>query len=228
MNIKFIFSVGLLAFLLVGCKTSTEQNAKPGEGTVTYAISYPDSAKFGMKAALFPRSMDLFFKNEKATFVTSAGLGTMQIVNILDHQNKKFTSLLIDAIRQNCAYSLTPEEIKENESSPVYEYEFTGGTKIIAGLECKKAIVKDITNNTSFEVYYYDKIKFYYWNSPYKDFDFLLMEYTHTINNLTMKLVAKNVDLTSPVDETFFEIHGEFNWMNQKSFYNYLNQLSSN
>ena len=225
MNSKLIFFIGFLFFFVAACKTKTEQKAKPGEGTITYDISYPDSTKYGMKAALLPTTMNLFFKNEKATFVTSAGMGTLQIVNILDHKNKKFTALLLDAIRQNFAYTPSPDEIKENESKPKYIYEYTDETKTIAGLECKKAIVKDSTHNTSFEVYYYDKIKFYYWNSPFKDFNFLLLEYTHTINNLTMKLTAEKVDLTSPVDTTFFEIHGDYTWLNQKSFYNYLSRL---
>lgn len=225
MNSKLIIFIGFLFFIVAACKTTSEQKVKPGEGNVTYDISYPDSTRYGMKAALLPKTMDLFFKNEKATFVTSAGMGTLQIVNILDHENKKFTALLLDAIRQNFAYTPSPDEIKENESKPKYTYDFTDETKTIAGLECKKAIVKDSTNNTSFEVYYYDKIKFYYWNSPFKDFNFLLLEYKHTINNLTMKLVATKVDLTTPVDSTYFEIHGEYIWLNQKNFYNYLSRL---
>ena len=225
MNLKLIFSIGLLFLFRAGCETKNGQDAKPGEGTVTYHVSYPDSARYGMKTSLFPRTMDLFFKNEKATFVTSAGMGTMQIVNVLDHKNKKFTALLIDALRQNYAFTLTPEEIKKNESNPIYQFDFSNETKTIAGLTCKKAIVRDITNNNSFEIYYYDKIKFYYWNSPFKDFDFLLMEYTHTINNLTMKLVAQKVDLSTPIDTSFFQIKGEFNWLNQKDFYNYLSRL---
>ncbi len=225
MNCKLVFSLGVLFFLIAGCKIKTEKNAKPGEGMVTYEVSYPDSAKYGLKSALLPETVDLFFKNEKATFIASAGMGTIQLVNLLDHKNKKFTSLLIDILRQNIAYTLTPDEIKENESAPKYKFEFTNETKTIAGLECKKAIVKDITNNTSFEVYYYDKVKFYYWNSPYKDFDFLLLEYTHTINNLTMKLLASKVNLTTPVDTSFFEVKGNFHWVNQKSFNTYLKQL---
>ena len=225
MNLKFIFSIGIFFLLTTGCKTKPGQNAKPGEGTVTYKVSYPDSSKLGLKVALLPRTMDLFFKDEKATFVTSAGMGTMQIVNLLDYKNRKFTCLLIDAIRQNYACTLSPEEIKENENTPKYKFEFTDETKIIAGLECKKAIVKDLTNNTTLELYYYDKIRFYYWNSPFKDFDFLLMEYTHTINNLTMKLVAEKVDVTTPVDTSFFELHGNFRWLNEKDFYNYMKQL---
>jgi len=225
MNSKLFFSVGLLLLFVAACKTGTNHNAKPGEGAVTYSVSYPEKGKYGMKATLFPGTMNLFFKNEKATFVTSAGMGTVQLVNILDHKNQKFNSLLIDAIRPNYAYTLSPEEIKDNESNPDFCYEFTDETKTIAGLECKKAIVKNNTDNTSFEVFYYEKIKFYYWNSPFKEFDFLLMEYTHTINNLTMKLVATQVDLTTPVDTSFFEVKGTFNWLDQKKFYNYLNQL---
>jgi len=224
MNSKILFYIGILFFLFAGCST-TEQNAKLGEGTVTYTISYPDKAKLGIKAALYPKTMDLYFKDEKATFVTSSGLGTIQLIRILDHETKKFTTLLIDALRENYAYSLSPAEITENENTPKYTFEFTDKTKIIAGLECKKAIVKNTTDNTSFDVYYYDKIKFYYWNSPYKDFNFLLLEYTYTMDNLTMDLVASKVDLTTPVDPTFFEIHGNYNWLNQKSFNAYLNNL---
>lgn len=222
---KLIFSIGLLIFFATGCKTKTEQNAKPGEGTVTYTVTYPDSFKYGMKAALFPHEMDLFFKDDRATFVAAGGMGTVQIVNILDHSKNTYTSLLMDAIRQNYACKLSPEEIKENESSPKLEYEFIDETKIIAGFECKKVLIKDITNKTTSEAFYYPKIKFYYINSPFKDFGYLFMEYSHTINNLTMKLTATNVDLKTPVDTTFFEVHGEFIWINQKNFYNYLNQL---
>lgn len=222
---KLIFSVGLLIFLAVGCKTKTEQNAKPGEGTVTYKVSYPDSAKYGLKAVLFPHEMNLFFKDDKATFVAAGGMGTVQIVNILDHTKNTYTSLLIDALRQNYACKLSPEEIKENENTPKLEYEFLDETKIIADLECKKVLIKDIANKTASEAFYYPKIKFYYINSPFKDFGYLLMEYTHTINNLTMKLTATQIDLKTPVDTAFFEIHGDFLWINQKNFYDYLNQL---
>lgn len=225
MNSKIIIPIILFIFLVSGCKTKTEQSAKPGEGTVTYNVSYPDSAKYGMKASLFPHEMNLFFKDDKATFVAAAGMGTVQIVNILDHSKNTYTSLLIDAIRQNYACKLSPEEIKENENNPKFEFEFIDETKIIAGLECKKVLIKNIATKTTSEAFYYPKIKFYYMNSPFKDFGYLFMEYSHTINNLTMKLVATNVDLKTPVDTTFFEVHGEFLWISQKNFFAYLNQL---
>lgn len=224
MQKTIIFSLGLFIIIITACNKQSGNIAKQGEGTVTYKVTYPNNTKYGMKEALLPGSMDLFFKNEKATFVASAGMGMIQMVNILDHKNRKFTALLIDALRPSYACTFTPDEIKENENNPKYEFEFVDETKTIAGLECNKAIVKDMTNNTKFEVYYYDKIKFYYWNSPFKDFDFLLMEYTHTINNLTMKLEATKVDLTA-VDTSFFELKGDYQWLDQKSFYQYMNQL---
>lgn len=222
----FILLIVSLPFLLVSCKNpSSNTTAKEGEGHITYKVSYPDSTKYGMKSQLFPESMDLLFKNEKATFVASGGMGTIQLVNILDSKKKEYNSLLIDAIRQNVACKLTPDEVKENENSSSYTYEYTNDTKIIAGLECKKAIAKNSTDNSTVIIYYYDKIKFYYFNSPFRDFNYLMMEYTHTINDLTMKLEATSIDLKTPIDTTMFEVRGDFIWLHQKQFYNYLNTL---
>lgn len=224
---KLLFiSFGLLMLFGIACKNAGSNSiAKPGEGTITYTVSYPDSAKYGIKAALFPHEMNLFFKDEKAVFVAAGGMGMVQIVNILDHKKNTYTSLLLDALRQSYACEISPGEIKENESTPKLEFEFIDETKIIAGLECKKVLLKDITNNTTSEAFYYPNIKFYYINSPFKNFGYLFLEYTHTINNLTMKLQATKVDLTTAVDTTMFDVHGDFLWVKQKEFYNYLNSL---
>jgi len=178
-----------------------------------------------MKAAFFPKTITLVFKDEKAAFIASAGLGMIQLVHLLDHRKQKFNSLLIDHLRENYGCSLTAAEIDGNEKSAQYEYEPASETKTIAGLTCRKMIVKDKTNKTSFEIYYYDKIKFYYWNSPFKDLPYLFLEYTHTMNNLTMKLVATGADLTTPIDTSLFEVRGEYKWVNQKQFLAHLNDL---
>ena len=207
------------------CKNKSKSIAKEGEGTITYKVSYPDSAKYGMKANLFPHEMSMFFKDEKATFVASGGMGMVQIVNILDHKKNEYTSLLLDAMRQSYGCKISPEEIKENETNPKIEFEFIDETKIIAGLECKKVLVKDITNNITTEAFYYPEIKFYYINSPFKNFGYLFLEYSHTINNLTMKLEATNVDLKTAVDTNMFNVQGDFLWIKQKEFYTYLNSF---
>jgi hypothetical protein len=218
-KVFFIFLIVLIA----SCKQS--EKAKPGQGVITYKVSYPESNKYGMKAHLFPKQIILVFKDDKAAFIASAGLGMVQLVNLMDYKEKKFNSLLIDELRGNFACTFTQDEIKQNEESVQLEFSKTNKTKTIAGLLCKQAMVKDITNQTSFEVFYYDKIKFNYWNSPFKDFKYLLTEYTHTINGLTMKLEATNIDLTTPVDTTLFNVKGTYTRVNQQNFFSRLSQL---
>jgi hypothetical protein len=219
--ISFLFSLVFFS----GCKQKPQELAKPGEGTITYSISYPDADKFGVKLAFFPKEIILVFKDEKAAFIATGGMNMVQVVNLLDHKEKKAVSLLIDHLRENYGCILTPEEVKANENITHYQFELTGETKIICGILCKKEIVKNETDKPQFDIYYDDKIKFYYWNSPFKEVNNLFLEYTHTINNLTMKLVAIKVDLTTPVDTSLFEVKGNFKWVDQHEFFSHLSAL---
>jgi hypothetical protein len=207
----------------VACK---EHNiAKPGQGFITYRVTYPDNQKYSFKSILFPSEIVLVFKDDKAAFVTTGGFGMIELVNLLDYKNKKFVSLLINSGGKNVGCKLNPDEIKQNESSSNYKIEETNETKSIAGIVSRKAEIHDLTNNKSFNIYYDDKIKFSYWNSPFKDFNYLLTEYTHTINGLTMRLEATKIDLSTPVDTSIFSIKGEYEWINQKAFYDHLSKL---
>jgi hypothetical protein len=213
--------------MLPGCKNKFGQPelTEVSQGKVTYGVSYPDSAKYGAKIAAFPRTIILVFKGEKAVFVALGGMGMVQIVNLLDHKKKKYSSLLIDVLRGNYACTLTKDEYEVNEGRPEYSFELADGGKTIAGLDCKKAIFKDKHDNSTFECFYCEEIPFCYGNSAFKKFPFLFMEYTHTINQLTMKLTAQKVDFASPVDTSLFELKGNYTWVNQQGFYEHLNKL---
>lgn len=222
LKLPFLF---LTMLLFVACHRNLSNNAMPGEGTITYSITYPDSTKYGLKAALLPKTIVLFFKGDKATFITSAGLGTIQIVDLLDAGNRTYTSLFIDELHGNVGCKRTSEEISNNEKSPVLIFHDSNEKKLIQGLECKKAIAEDVSNKTTFEFYYYDKIKFNYMSSPFANQHYLMLEYVHTINKLTMKLHAIKVDLKTPVDPAMFELKGNYQWYNEKDFYAHLNSL---
>jgi hypothetical protein len=219
---KIIFSL-ILLIIVAGCRK--HDNSKTGQGFITYRVTYPGNEKFSAKSMLFPKEIVLVFKDKRAAFVTTGGLGMVELVNLLDHKDKKFVSLLLDHSRKNIGCALTPDEIKQNENAAQYKIEETNETKTIAGVQSRKAIVHDLTNNKSFEIYYDDKIKFWYWNSPYKDFNYLFTQYTHTINGLTMQLEATNIDLTTPVDTNIFSVKGNYEWVNQKTFFDYLSTL---
>jgi len=225
MKKEIVYVFCLLIIAGAGCKSPTGPSAKTGEGMITYSVTYPDSSAYGIKAMFFPKTITLVFKDDRAAFIATGGLGMVQLVNLLDYRRKNYTSLLIDNLRGNYACTLSSEEIKQNENNPGYTIEVTNKMKTIAGIECTKAIVTDKASHSSFDIYYYDKIKFYYRNSPFKDFNNLLFEYTHTINHLTMKLVATKVDFTTPVDTTLFNVRGNYKWVNQKAFFDHLNEL---
>lgn len=226
-NMKSFKALAFLfvSFYLISCNRGLNNNAKPGEGTITYSITYPDSMKYGLKAAMLPKTITLFFKDEKATFVTSAGLGTIQIVDLMDAGNRTFTSLFIDELRGNVGCKRTSDEISKNESAAFFDYKSTDETKTIQGIECKKAIVNNTATKSTFEIYYFDKIKISYINSPFINQPNLMLEYSHTINNLTMKLKAIKVDLKTPVDNKMFQLKGNYKWLSEKDYYQYLNSL---
>jgi hypothetical protein len=227
MTVSRYISLVLITLFFSACNREFNGKAKPGEGSITYSITYPDSMKYGVKAGLMPKTLTLFFKDDKATFVTSAGLGTIQIVDLIDAGNRTFTSLFIDELHGNVGCKRSADEISENETKTVFEFQTINESKVIEGLKCNKAIAKNLKDNTSFEFYYYDKIKFNYISSPFVNQPNLLLEYSHTVNNLTMKLKAIKVDLKTPVDTAMFAIKGNYRWLNEKDYYAYLNTLQS-
>jgi hypothetical protein len=227
MYLKKIFTVILAILLAPGCKNKPGNSGKPGEGTITYSVTYPEAEKNGIKTTFLPKEIILVFKDEKAVFIATGGMGMAQVVNLLDHRAKKSFSLLLNNFGKNYGCAVSKEEINANENNPHLTFDFTNETKTIAGIECKKTVVTDNSNNSMFDIYYDDGIKFSYWNSPFKDMNNLLLEYTHTINNLTMKLMATKVDLSTPVDTSLFEVKGNFNWVSQKDFFIHLSELQN-
>lgn len=218
--------VTLLFFLVLtfisSCENHTESVSQNGEGIVTYKISYLEDNPY-KNILILPSETNLVFKNKKASFITSA-MGIIQIVNVLDFDKQKYTSLLINTFGENYAFTEKPEDIKELETNPEYEITPTDETKMIAGLECKKAIVKDKTNNTEFDIYFYEKIKVYLGDCPYKDFNYLLMEYQDTKHGMSLRLKAEKVDF-SPVDTNLLTVRGEFTWVDRKTFINIVENL---
>ena len=155
-------------------------------------------------------------------------MGIIQVVDVLDNDHKKFTSLLLNSFWENYAFTETPEDITEQENNPKYTYELTDEKKTIAGIECNKAIVSDLTNKKKFDIYYYEKIKVVLGNSPYKDFNYLLMEYQDTRYGLPMQLLATQADF-SPVDTTLLQVegHGEYNRVDRKTFITIVKNLKA-
>lgn len=221
MRLLFHFITGfLLLGMLESC--SSPGSAVDGEGTVYYKIEYLEENPY-QKASVLPSETILFFKGRKATFVTTV-LGVIQIVNLLDFDKSQYTTLLLNSIGENVAFTDTPEDVKAQESDPVYIIEKKEERKTIAGLECSKATVTDSASHSTFDIYYYDKVKVYLGNSPYKDFNYLLMDYRDTKQGLPMHLVAQKVEFNA-IDSTLFSIHGQYRWVDRKAFFDIIQNM---
>lgn len=218
------YALFLICFLNFSCKPQHKNYAKEGEGTVIYHISYPDSMKYGIKKAFFPSEIVLVFKDEKAAFIATGGMGMIQVVNLLDHKSRSYITLLIDQIHGNYACRLTENEIKQNEGSAIYNYDFTNDSMKIAGISCSRAIATE-KEGKPFDIYYDPEIKFYYSNSPFKDFNNLMLNYTHNINGMTMQLKATEVDLKNAVDTNLFNVKGDYKWVNKNQFFDHISTL---
>ncbi|MDP1726404.1 MAG: hypothetical protein Q8M15_06440 [Bacteroidota bacterium] len=214
----------ILLLFSSGCKNTCQQKAENGEGYITYKISYAEDNPYKNNRFL-PGETTLVFKGIKASFFTS-GMGIIHMVNLLDNEHKKYTSLLINSFGDNYAFTEVPEDIIKQENDPKYTFELTEEKKIIAGLVCNKAIVKDITNKSKFDIYCYKKMKVILGSSPYKDFNYLLMEYKDTRFGLPMQLLATKANL-SPVDTILLNLEerGEYNWVDRKTFLSVINHL---
>ncbi|MGP8216301.1 MAG: hypothetical protein ACLQQ4_12095 [Bacteroidia bacterium] len=221
-SINFILKTGILSIALMaftsGCRNSsgnTDTGAVNGEGMVTYNVSYPANGGYNDISTL-PHETTFFFKGTKASFITTI-LNMVQIVNLLDNDNKKFTSLFLTTAGKSYAFTDLPEDVKKQESNPQFKIEPTNETKKIAGLLCQKAIVNDLTNNKKFDIYYYPKVKVYLGNCPYKDFNYLLMEYDDNKYGLSMHLQATEVNFKH-IDTNMISLHGDYSWVDRDTF----------
>ncbi len=214
MKITFQLVIAIICFTLCSCANLSNQIPTEGEGQITYSITYTGNP--GKMETFLPHETIFTFKNKNASFITSA-MGIIQVINLLENDNKKFTTLLINGMGENFAFTDTPEDVKIQENIPQYKIEPTEETKTIAGFKCKKAIVNDLTNNKKFEIFYYEKKKVYLGNSPYKDFNYLLLDYRDTKQGLEMHLEATKVDF-NPIDTSLLSVHGNFKWVDKNAF----------
>lgn len=219
-----LIKVSVMIFCILGCKDLIKLKSENTEGYITYKVTYDEDNPFKNNRFL-PDRTTLVFKGNKAGFYTS-GMGMIEVVNTLDNENKKFTSFLINSFGDNYAFTEIPEDIAWQENNPKYTFELTEEQKTIAGIACNRAIVTDNTNKHKFDIYFYKEINIALGSSPYKNFNYLLMEYRDTRFGLPMHLLATKAEF-SEVDASLLNVEskGEFNWVDRKTFLSVINNL---
>lgn len=130
------------------------------EGHIAYDIQVSsDDPEMEMAVMMFSgSSMDLYFADNKAR--TELDMGSMMsMVTVLDNESGEML-MLMGGMIGNKAVRTTTDELAEGQDEEVEEptITYTKEKKVIAGYNCKKAIITDADGN-EMEYWYTEEIK---------------------------------------------------------------------
>jgi len=206
----------LFSTLAVVALSALSLNAQIKEGTITYAMTLeglpPEQA-----AMIGDMENKVSFKSGKSL----QEMSSMMFTNITLVDEKGMT-MLMEQMGNKIAIKQTKEEIakeeakqKDKPADPKIEY--TAETKMIAGYECKKAIVTTVSKDKKEEkmdVWYCDKFENNNKEGKgqgqgfMKDLKGMPFEFSGGQGGMKFKMIAKDVS-TEPVADSKFELSTE-------------------
>ncbi len=196
-SIKTFFTI----LLLISAQTIFAQKVFT-EGTLKYKVNISGVADPQAQAMMQNMVMSTFIKNGK--FATEMDMGMMKTRTIMQSEDKYVT--LMDMMGQKFKYTMDKKQFEDKKlKDDNYEVTVTNDTKVIAGYNCKKAIIKTKDGN-SFFAYFTDELtrgdKENY-NGPYSKIKGMLMEYSMEKKGNTMTMTCTNVDFKPVSDDVF-------------------------
>ncbi|MDP4280979.1 MAG: DUF4412 domain-containing protein [Bacteroidota bacterium] len=202
----------ILMVIFLGWSFSSAYAGKPFEGVITYKITYPDSKYTESQLAMFPKTLTVSIKGEKSRTEINSSMGAQ--IQIMDYSNKSVISL-VNVMGQKYAIRQTPDEVKKAmEKEPKGTVKVTDETKVIAGYNCKKAIVSvnDDGEKTDYEVYFTTEMGAVNPNFDqgiYRDVNGVMMEFLQKSPQISMKFTATSVEKKS-ISSKEFEIPSDY------------------
>lgn len=192
---KHICYALLLLLLLFSCKKH-EPSGIYDNGRIEYKITYLENNSSQISTNLLPKKMKLEFNQDYSINVIEGFMGVFKLNNITYFRNKRCSTLL-EVLNKNYFYlGKRGEEMCCFEDMYDMVIEPTAETRTIAGLVCKKAIVRLKDKGESFEVYYTNDIKLAEPNmtNPYKEIDGVLVEFQLSLSGLKMRFTAEKFE----------------------------------
>ena len=211
-KLTFIYILAVSILGLTACDTASD---RPDEGVITYEISYPIPFEDKWFERLMPKEMEMKFKGDLLKTELSFGMGMIKIAYLSDFKKRELYEMMKFMKKKN--YALRNKEQVNQMMNSIPDHKITPGnaTKMIAGYECKNAMVevKNDTTDYQFELWYTEELGVpeVNWCSPFSPIRGMLMEYQVERFNVTMKFTAKKVELikTDPSDFTISTKYSE-------------------
>ncbi len=199
MKIKFLLLLVLV--FVFNSAFAQKSKGKNFTGKIVYKISYEKNNLDDEVTGMLPRLMSMYVGHNKIKTDLVTELGTQSAIYDLSMKTK---TALMDMMGSKYAIRDTWETIQaDHEKKPKPQVVFTDETKVIAGFNCRKAVVsvnetedsKPVESVAWFtnEIAVNPEINFS--NALFKDIDGVLMEYEMEAGTgLMMKFVAFSVE----------------------------------
>ncbi|MCC6601246.1 MAG: DUF4412 domain-containing protein [Crocinitomicaceae bacterium] len=174
----------------------------PFEGkiiTEVKAVELPPEAK-GMES-MFNHSINIYVKGKNRRVEEGTAMGNTVIITLGE---KNETIMLMDMMGQKIAVSMSPEENTPTTGHEPAKVELTNEKKMIAGYECKKAILTGTENpETIMEIWYTEKLP--NATGKYESIAGMPMQYRVSANGMLLEFTVTKV-AAEKVSTTLFEI----------------------
>jgi GLPGLI family protein len=191
MKINWVISIFFAVVLSMSC-SHVPREGRITSGRIDYNITYLNNNLDDKTMELLPKHMKLFFDENQALNNIEGFLGFYKLDAITDFHTRKCSTIL-KVFDKNYLFKGRRDEMMccfdSMEDMKITE---TNETKIIAGFECRKAIVFLPSTGKQFDIYYTDKIELRRPNStnPYKKINGVLMEFELNLLYVKMRFTA--------------------------------------
>lgn len=196
------------SLFLNGC-TNDGPGAGIKEGTIEYKAE-PVDPNDNM-ASIAPTKMTVKFKSNLYNAEMTAGLGMVSMNFVSDPTKKEFVSM-VSLIGTKYASVMNADSIKAyNHYLPDYEVVETSDKKMIAGYNCRKALIKFKDGSPTDTIYYTKDIRIEHpnWSNTYYKVDGVLMQYKLKKFGLALRFTANTVT-EGNIDDNVFKLQKEY------------------
>ncbi len=196
LKVTLIFAVLILAS---SCRNSEKRQIS--SGMIEYNITYLNQDLDRKTRDLLPRKMKLVFNEKQATNSIDGFLGFYKLHAFTDFHSRKCSTLLKVFDKQYLFKGKRDEQMCCFDNMADMEIRETTEKKIIAGLNCKKAIIYLPSSQETFVIFYTEEIKLRHPNStnPYRKVKGVLMEFELNLLYLRMRFVAEKFNCSNEV-----------------------------
>ncbi len=211
MRIPFA-AIALTTLLLNGCGSASLLEPKIDEGTIEYAITFPDYDPKGIMRDMLPERTTLTFSNEKQVAELSAGMGIFRTTMITDNDARAMDYHMSMMSKKIVAHMLPIDLELFNGDRKKPTIVVTQQVDTIAGFPCRRAVaIFDRIDQPAVEVWFTDRIEIRdpNWFGPFADVPGVLMRYEMMQHGIRMRLDAINVT-AGDVDKKKFDVKKEY------------------